>query len=90
MALTFGFTTMSSKGQIVIPKELRKSFKQGDKVLLMYDGQRLVMKRTTLLEPQLIEDIAFAKRTEEAYQRYLHGDFKQLDKKEFLRQVKKW
>jgi len=90
MALVFGFTTVSSKGQVVIPKEFRKSYKKGDKLLLIHDGERLVMKKMTLLAPQLSGDVEFAMRTEKAYQRYLNGEFKHLGQKEFLRQAKKW
>ena len=37
-----------------------------------------------------IEDLEFARRTEEAYQRHEAGEFIEMDKKEFLKELKKW
>ena len=39
---------------------------------------------------QYLEDLEFARRTEEAYQRHEAGDFIELDEKEFLKEMKKW
>ncbi|MFH1425734.1 MAG: hypothetical protein ABIG28_03360 [archaeon] len=39
---------------------------------------------------QYIEDLEFARRTEEAYQRHEAGDFKVKPAKEFLKELKQW
>lgn len=39
---------------------------------------------------QYIEDLEFARRTEEAYQRHEAGEFKQKSSKEFLKELKQW
>ncbi len=39
---------------------------------------------------QIIEDLEFARRTEEAYQRHEAGDFIRKDAKEFLKELEKW
>ena len=39
---------------------------------------------------QYIEDLEFARRTEEAYQRHEAGDFKVKTSKEFLKELKQW
>ena len=37
-----------------------------------------------------IEDLEFARRTEESYQRHEAGDFKVKSSKEFLKELKQW
>lgn len=39
---------------------------------------------------QYIEDLEFARRTEEAYHRHEAGDFKVKSSKEFLKELKQW
>ncbi|MBU0977657.1 MAG: hypothetical protein KKD18_04530 [Nanoarchaeota archaeon] len=39
---------------------------------------------------QYLEDLEFARRTEEAYQRHESGEFKQIDEKKFLKELDKW
>ena len=79
---------ISSKGQIVIPKEMRKNLKKGDKLMLVKEKDRLVLKKID--SGKLREDIEFAASTEKAYQRYLRGKFKSMDAEEFLRKLSKW
>ena len=83
-------TTMSSKGQIVLPKELRKGFKKGDKLLLMRKDNEVVMKKATALEQQMAGDVAFSKRIREAWERYDRGEFKSMPVDRFLKELEKW
>ena len=46
MAIEMAVTTMSSKGQIVIPKNLRKNFRKGDKLLLLKKGEQHPIEKT--------------------------------------------
>jgi AbrB family looped-hinge helix DNA binding protein len=62
-------TKMSSKGQIVIPSELRKNIKEGDQLLIIKNNHQLVLKKASELDKQLREDLKFARRTEEAWKR---------------------
>ena len=39
---------------------------------------------------QYLEDLEFARRTEEAYQRHEAGEFKVKSSKEFLKELKQW
>ena len=39
---------------------------------------------------QFAEDLEFARRTEESYQRHEAGDFKVKSSKEFLKELKQW
>lgn len=39
---------------------------------------------------KLFEDMEFARRTEEAYQRHENGDYVETDSEEFLEELEKW
>jgi AbrB family looped-hinge helix DNA binding protein len=83
-------TRMSSKGQIVIPLEMRKNFKEGEKILIIKSGEQIVLKKASELDKNLKEDLEFAKRTEEAYKRIESGEGIEMDFNEFIAKIKKW
>lgn len=83
-------TRMSSKGQIVIPKEMRESFSEGEKFVIIRSGHQLMLKRVRDFDKSLKEDLVFAKKTEEALRRYERGLFRKMSGKEFLRDLDKW
>ena len=60
---------MSSKGQVVIPAEMRKGFHEGDKLLIIQNDKQIIMKKASELDKNVAEDIEFAKKTEEAWKR---------------------
>jgi len=39
-------TKLSSRGQIVIPLEMRKNLKEGDKLIIIRDGDDLIIKKS--------------------------------------------
>jgi AbrB family looped-hinge helix DNA binding protein len=81
---------MSSKGQVVIPSEMRKDIGKGEKLVIIKNDDQLIMKKASKLSRNLKEDIIFAKRTEEALKKYEKGEFKEMDFEDFLKEVKKW
>jgi len=83
-------TRMSSKGQIVIPKEMRKNIPEGEKLLILQEGDQLVIKKLQDLDKNFKEDIEFARRTEEAWKSYEKGEFIAMDADEFLKKLKTW
>ena len=83
-------TTMSSKGQVVIPREMRKDIKEGDKIVIIRNGKQIIMKKASDMEKNLGEDLEFARRTEEAWKRYEKGEFIEMDFDEFLKKIKTW
>lgn len=85
-----GVTKVSSKGQIVIPAEMRAGFSKGEKLILIKSGEQLIMKKASDFGRNLEEDLKFAKKTEEALKRYEKGLFKETGEKEFLKMLKKW
>lgn len=83
-------TKISSKGQIVIPAEMRNNIQEGDKILIIKNEGQLIMKKANKLDENLKDDIEFAKRTDEAWKRYKKGEFKSMDSRDFLKELEKW
>ena len=84
------FTKMSSKGQVVIPLEMRKDIKEGEKLVIIKNGNQIIMKKASEMDKNLEEDLEFARRTEEAYKKYEKGEFISLPADKFLEELKKW
>lgn len=83
-------TKMSSKGQIVIPSEMRKGFKEGEKFIIVKIGEEIILINEKYFDEKLKDDLIFAKRTEDAYKKYEKGEFKSMDFDDFLEEIKKW
>lgn len=88
--IEIAITKLSSKGQIVLPQEIRYDIKKGEKLLLIRSDGYILMKRANKLKRNLLEDLEFAKRTEEAWKRYDKGNFTSSNVKDFLKEMKKW
>ena len=83
-------TKMSSKGQIVIPQEMRKGYNEGEKFIIIKNKDQLILKKAKDFHKNLEEDLEFARRTEEAWKRYDKEEFITMDFDDFLKEVKKW
>ena len=83
-------TRISSKGQIVIPKDMRAGFKEGEKLLIIKDKDRLILKKVTSTDENFKEDLEFAKRTEEALKRIEAGEGITMEFDDFIEEMKKW
>ena len=81
---------MSSKGQIVIPIEMRSDFSEGDEFLIMKDEDRIIIKKVDKVSENMKEDLEFAKRTEAAYKRIEAGEFISIDSKNLKEEMMKW
>lgn len=88
--MDISITKMSSKGQIVIPIEMREGIKEGDKLVLIKNKNQIIMKKASEMDKSLAEDLEFARRTEEAYKRYEKGEFKEMDFDDFMKEAEKW
>ena len=88
--MDIAITRMSSKGQVVIPIEMRKGFQEGDKLLLIRTDGQLIMKKASKLDTVLKEDLEFAKKTEEAWKRIEEGKGIKMDFDDFIQEMKKW
>lgn len=83
-------TKISSKGQIVIPQEMRKGFQEGEKFVVIKAGKQLILKSVLDFDENIEEDLEFARRTDEALERYEKGKFKSMSSEEFLHELDKW
>ena len=83
-------TQISSKGQIVIPREMRRDLKEGDKLVVIKNNEQIILKKADKFSKPLEEDLEFARRTEEAYKRHERGDFIEMNGDKFIKEMKKW
>ena len=88
--MEIAITTISSKGQIVIPVGLRKGLIEGEKLLIMRNDNHIIMKKASSSDTNLQQDLEFAKRTDAAWKRYESGEFKSMTADKFLKEMKKW
>lgn len=82
-------TKVSSKGQIVIPSNMRKDIAVGDQFLIIKEDNRYIMKKITELAKDLKQELVFAQRVERAWKRYEKGKFKSVSAKKFLEDLEK-
>lgn len=83
-------TKMSSKGQVVIPQEMRENIEEGEELVVIKNNKQIILEKMKDFNKNLKEDLEFAKRTEEAWKRYEKGEFISMDAEEFLKEIKKW
>ena len=83
-------TRMSSKGQIVIPSEMRRGFHEKEQFVIIRSKDGLILRSAHSLDKTLEEDLDFAKRTERLLKRYKKGRFKKTSGEKFLKALEKW
>ena len=88
--MEIALTKMSSKGQIVIPSELREDMKEGDQFLVIKNGNQLILKKASELDKNLKEDLEFARRTEEAWKEIEAGKCTTMEFDDFIKEMKTW
>ncbi len=88
--MEIAITKMSSKGQIVIPAEMREDIQEGDKLIIIKNDHQLIMKKANKLDKNFAEDIEFARRTEAAWKRIEQGKGVKMDFDKFIAEMKKW
>lgn len=83
-------TRMSSKGQVVIPAELRHGIREGEKLVVIRSEDQIILKKADKFDKNLASDLEFARRTEKAWKDYQKGKFISKSKDEFLAELEKW
>ena len=81
-------TKMSSKGQIVIPKELRKDFNEGDKLLVIRNADQIILKKATNFDRNLEDDLEAAKSAWKSWQEIKQGKFKKMSSEDFIKEIR--
>ena len=88
--VNIGITRMSSKGQIVIPQDMRNKVSEGEKLLVIEcNDNSWIIKKASKADETFQEDLEFARRTEEAYQRIEAGKFISVDSENLTEEMKK-
>ena len=83
-------TRISSKGQVVIPSDMREDFKEGEELFIIKDEDRIVLTRASKISEQMREDLDFAKRTDEALKRIESGNCNKMNFDDFIDEMKRW
>ena len=88
--MDIAITKMSSKGQVVIPSEMRTDIPEGEKLLIIQNGKQIIMKKASELAENVVDDIEFAKKTEEAWNRIEEGKGIKMNFNDFVKDMKNW
>jgi len=83
-------TRMSSKGQVVIPASMRSDLPEGERILIIREGERIILKPLSGIEPALRDDILFAEKTEKAFAEYSKGTFIRKNAGDFIDEIDAW
>ena len=83
-------TTLSSKGQIVIPAQIRNSFQAGEQFLVFQEDDAIVLRKTSSMKEKLKEDLEFERRTRKALEEFDKGNFISMEGEDFLKEMDKW
>lgn len=86
--MDFAIARVSTKGQIVIPRSLRKNIHAGDEFLIISDEERIILKNMVSLASDIKDDLVFAEKVEKAWLDYDKGDFETKSRDDFLRELK--
>ncbi|HLD37567.1 MAG TPA: AbrB/MazE/SpoVT family DNA-binding domain-containing protein [Candidatus Nanoarchaeia archaeon] len=87
---SISITKISSKGQVVIPQEMRKNLKEGDKLVVIKNDGQIILKKMEDFDRNLKEDLEFARRTEIAWKEIESGKGIEMTFDEFVKEMKKW
>lgn len=83
-------TRMSSKGQLVIPNQIRKDLKirEGDVFAASSDNEIIILKK--IKNPITKDDLITLKEVAEAWEQIEQGRKKTMESEEFLKKLDKW
>ena len=84
------FTKTSSKGQVVIPRGIRKrlDIKEGSLLAVVAERDLIILKKVDSKVPD--EDLKTAKRVEEAWKDVEEGRYGLMPKEAFFKELKDW
>ena len=85
-----GITRMSSRGQVVIPLNMRNGLVKGESFVIIKNNNQIILKKASDFSENIKEDLEFAKRTEEAFRRIEAGEGIKMDFDNFIEEMEKW
>jgi AbrB family looped-hinge helix DNA binding protein len=86
--MDIGVTKVSSRGQVVLPLDMREGINEGDKFLVFRENDSFILKKADSLSKQFLEDLEFARRADAALDRYERNSGKAMTIDEF--KSRKW
>lgn len=86
----FELTKVSSKGQLVLPKDVRRELdiKKGTLFALTTKGKLIMLMK--IEKPILKEDLITLKNIEKAWREIESGRFKKASRDDFFKELAKW
>ncbi len=81
---------MSSKGQIVLPREIREELNLNEGTILATIKKDNLVVLKKIDNPILKQDIETLRLVEEAWDDIDKGKFKKMKSEDFLNEIKKW
>ncbi|MCK4996854.1 AbrB/MazE/SpoVT family DNA-binding domain-containing protein [Candidatus Pacearchaeota archaeon] len=88
--MTIGMTKLSSRGQIVIPQEMRKNFNEGDNFIVVIENNKIILTNESDVEASILEDLEFENRTREAEKRMDTGEYVEVELDTLEEEMNKW
>lgn len=87
--MDIAITKMKTNGNIIIPEEMRRNIKEGEKLVIIKNKNQLILKKIQDISKNFEDDLIFAKKTEEAFKKYEKGDFIEMDFDDFMEEANK-
>ena len=88
--MTIGMTKLSSRGQIVIPQEMRKNFNEGDNFIVVIENNKIILTNESDVEASILEDLEFENRIREAEKRMDSGEYVEVELDALEEEMNKW
>ncbi|MEK6858890.1 MAG: AbrB/MazE/SpoVT family DNA-binding domain-containing protein [Nanoarchaeota archaeon] len=83
-------TKISSKGQIVIPLDVRRklALKDGETFAVSTEDDLIVLKKVK--NPMEADDLRTLKEIKEAWKEIAKGKYRKMNKEDFLKEIDTW
>lgn len=83
-------TKISSKGQVVIPLDVRKrlAIKDGETLAVSTEDDLIVLKKVK--NPMEADDLKKLKEIKEAWKEIAQGKYRKMSSDDFLKEIEKW
>ena len=85
-------TKISSKGQIVIPQNIREQvgLSEGETLVVSAQDKLIVIKKIKINNPLEAEDMRTLEEIKESWREIAANKYKKMSSDEFLKEISKW
>jgi len=85
--MDMAITKLSSRGQVVIPAEMREDMCIGEKLVLIKSDDQFIIKKVKDFDKTLEKDLEFARETEEELKKINSRERRKLSYDEFIEEM---